>query len=52
MGLFKRKCGHQASHPFRVRCTKAAGHTGLHNGRGLNWGADGRIKFAARKAGR
>jgi hypothetical protein len=45
MGLFKRKCGHTSATPFRVRCTRDAGHSGLHWARGLQWDADGRIKF-------
>jgi hypothetical protein len=46
MGLFgSKKCGHEATHPFRVRCTREHGHTGQHGARGLRWGPDGKIKF-------
>ena len=48
MGLLKRKCGHEATHPFRVRCTKEAGHTGLHSAKGLRWSDNGVIKFGSR----
>jgi hypothetical protein len=44
----KKNCGHQATHPFRTRCTRGHGHTGLHSARGMKWGSDGRIKFGGR----
>ena len=38
-------CGHQATSPFRARCTRVHGHTGQHSARGLKWGSDGKIKL-------
>jgi hypothetical protein len=51
-GSKTKTCGHQATHPFRARCTKEAGHNGQHGARGLRWGADGRITFGGRKGTR
>ena len=52
MGLFgTRKCGHEATHPFRARCTREHGHSGQHGARGLKWGADGKIKLGAGRKG-
>jgi hypothetical protein len=47
MGLFKRKCGYASTSPFRVKCTREMGHSGLHSARGMRWDADGRIRFAS-----
>ena len=46
-----RKCGHETTSPFRVRCTKESGHSGAHGARGLSWGADGKIKFGGGRKG-
>jgi hypothetical protein len=45
MGLLSKKCGYEATLPFRVRCTKPAGHSGRHGARGLSWSSDGKIGF-------
>jgi hypothetical protein len=53
MGLFGRKCGHQATSPFRARCTKEPNHRGDHGARGLRWGSNGKVKFGStRKSSR
>jgi hypothetical protein len=46
----KRTCGHEATHPFRARCTRDRGHTGLHSARGMRWSSDGRIRFGGRRS--
>jgi hypothetical protein len=51
MGFLKRKCGYESATPFRAKCTREMGHSGLHSARGLKWGPDGRIKFG-QKGGR
>jgi len=51
MGLFKRKCGYESASPFRVKCSRELGHSGLHSARGMTWGADGRIKFGTGRKG-
>jgi hypothetical protein len=48
----RRICGHQATHPFRSRCTREPGHTGQHSARGMTWGSDGRIKFGGQRGKR
>ena len=49
----KKNCGHESSSPFRVKCSKTAGHSGHHSAKGLRWGADGKIKFGGKgKTGR
>jgi hypothetical protein len=44
----KRKCGYTSTTPFRVKCDREIGHSGLHAARGMRWDANGRIKFGGR----
>jgi hypothetical protein len=51
MGIFRRKCGYESASPFRVKCIREMGHSGLHSARGMKWGPDGRIKFGSGRKG-
>jgi hypothetical protein len=51
-GSKTKACGHQATSPFRARCTRDHGHAGLHSARGMKWDSGGRIKFGGQRGKR